>query len=82
MVPSSLGDLGAVGVAGAQTLTPTLSGPERFPIGLWWPPPPSETTNQRYSEIAAAGFNFVIGGNGVNNDAYNPTALQVAGAKT
>jgi hypothetical protein len=51
-----------------------------FPIGIWWPPPPSKTTTTTYNEIAAAGFNFVIGGNGVINDTYNPTALKAAGA--
>jgi hypothetical protein len=56
-----------------------LSG-DTYPIGLWWPPPPTETTIERYKEIAAAGFNFVIGGNGVTNDSYNPAALKAAGA--
>jgi hypothetical protein len=78
LVPGSLAGLG--GVASAQTTwVPTiLAGPE-YPIGIWWPPPPSQTTTQRYQEIAAAGFNFVIGGNGVINDTYNPTALKAAG---
>jgi hypothetical protein len=44
---------------------------DRFPIGLWSPPPPSESTPARYQEIADAGFTFVIGGNPV------PDAVQV-----
>ncbi len=81
-IPTSLAGLGG-GVASAQTTTPTvptiLAGPE-FPIGLWWPPPPEQTTTQRYKEIANAGFNFVIGGNGVHTNTTNQTALNVAKA--
>jgi hypothetical protein len=82
-IPSSLAGLGQGGVASAQTTTPgvpTILGGQEYPIGLWWPPPPKQTTTKRYKEIAAAGFNFVIGGNGVNNDTYNPAALKAAGA--
>ncbi len=72
--PASFAGLG-VEEASAQTSgAPTILGGDKFPIGLWWPPPPSQTTTQRYTEIAAAGFNFVIGGNGVTNDTYNPAA--------
>jgi hypothetical protein len=41
---------------------PLIGGPE-FPIGIFWPPPPDETTAQRYRDIADAGFTFVITGN-------------------
>ncbi|WP_222853993.1 hypothetical protein [Fodinicola acaciae] len=41
---------------------PLIGGPE-FPIGIFWPPPPYETTASRYAEIAAAGFTFVVSGN-------------------
>lgn len=41
---------------------PLIGGPE-FPIGLFWPPPPFETTLERYEEIADAGFTFLITGN-------------------
>jgi hypothetical protein len=76
---SSLAGLG--GAASAQTTgSPTILSGGVYPIGLWWPPPPTQTTTQRYQEIAAAGFNFVLGGNGVTNDTYNPTALKAAGA--
>jgi hypothetical protein len=63
----------------AQTTgTPEILTSGEYPIGLWWPPPPGETTVARYREIAAAGFNFVIGGNGVSNDASIPDALDAA----
>jgi hypothetical protein len=79
-VPASLTVL--PGTASAQTTTPvvvpTILGGTEYPIGLWWPPPPSETTVERYQEIAAAGFNFVVGGNGVSNDDINPAALEAA----
>jgi hypothetical protein len=52
----------------------------RYPIGLWWPPPPEQTSNERYAEISAAGFNFVIGGYGVGTEAENPQALNAASA--
>lgn len=77
-IPASLACSGG-GIASTQTL-PILLDTEQFPIGLWWPPPPTQTTAQRYQEIAAAGFNFVIGGNGVINDTYNPAALEAAQA--
>lgn len=52
--------------------------PGRYPVGLWWPPPPGKTNAYRYREISEAGFNFVIGGNGVTNDETNPAALDAA----
>ncbi len=51
-----------------------------YPIGIWGPPPPEETTPERYKQIKDAGFNFVIGGNGVVTDRHNPAALDVAAA--
>lgn len=62
-----------------MTGTPEILTSGEYPIGLWWPPPPGETV-ERYQEIAAAGFNFVIGGNGVTNDASIPDALDAATA--
>jgi hypothetical protein len=41
---------------------PLTGGPE-FPIGLFWPPHPYESTPERYAEIKAAGFDFIISGN-------------------
>ena len=51
-----------------------------YPIGIWGPPPPEETTSARYKQIKDAGFNFVIGGNGVTTDRQNPAALDAAAA--
>ncbi|TCO21393.1 hypothetical protein EV652_111304 [Kribbella steppae] len=41
---------------------PLTGGPE-FPIGLFWPPHPYASTPERFAEIKAAGFDFVISGN-------------------
>ncbi len=53
-----------------------------YPIGIWSPPPPEETTPERYKQIKDAGFNFVIGGNGVATDRHNPAALDAAAANS
>jgi len=79
MFPASLlaGPAGAQdAVSGIQILSPD----GEYPIGIWWPPPPEQTSTPRYAEIAAAHFNFVIGGNGVGNDTANPPALEAAEA--
>lgn len=65
--------------AAAPEVSAILAGRE-YPIGIWWPPPPAETTVERYQQIAQAGFNFVIGGNSVSNDTTNQVALQAATA--
>jgi len=67
------------GVPAFASTSPLLSDGQ-YPIGLFWPPPPDQTTVERYQEIAAADFNFVIGGNGVTNDSTNPAALDAAAA--
>ena len=77
IIPSSLALWG--GGPALAALPPLLSDGQ-YPIGLFWPPPPDQTTVERYQEIAAAGFNFVIGGNGVTNDRTNPGALDAAAA--
>jgi hypothetical protein len=77
IIPSSLA-LGR-GAPAFAAKSPLLSDGQ-YPIGLFWPPPPDQTTVERYKEIAAAGFNFVIGGNGVINDSTNPGALDAAAA--
>lgn len=76
-LPSSLAALGAESALGA---TAGILSDGRYPIGLWWPPPPEQTTVYRYKQIAEAGFNFVIGGNGVGNDDENAQALKAAAA--
>src|SRR5215217_1917858 len=67
-MPALLGGLG--GASSATTLTtgrPTTFSGEEYPIGLWSPPPPRQPTEERYQEIAAAGFTFVVGGNGIQD---------------
>lgn len=86
VLPASLAFL--AGPSGAQAAASGLPiAGEDYPIGIWWPPPPElppdppgKTREEYYAEIAAAGFNFVIGGNGVVNDTHNPPALQAASA--
>lgn len=56
-----------------------LAGPE-YPIGFWWPPPPAETTIERYAEIAHAGFTFVTSGNGVVDQPITSSMLAAAEA--
>ncbi|WP_335971373.1 hypothetical protein [Streptomyces sp. CA2R106] len=46
----------------ASAELPLTGGPD-FPIGLFWPPHPYETTLARYQEMADAGFTFLITGN-------------------
>ena len=80
-MPALLASLGEA--SSAQTITtgkPTILSGEEYPIGLWSPPPPTETTEERYQEIAAAGFNFVVGGNGIQDDSTNTAALEAATA--
>ncbi|WP_020573962.1 hypothetical protein [Actinopolymorpha alba] len=47
-----------------------LVGGEEFPIGLWWPPPPFETTLERYQEIKDAGFTYTHSNNYLFADAH------------
>ena len=77
LLPSSMLFAGAEPAFGA---TAEILADGRFPIGVWWPPPPEMTTTARYEQIRQAGFNFVIGGNGVVNDTTNSSALRAAAA--
>jgi hypothetical protein len=61
---------------GAEISSPFLN--QGFPIGIFWPPPASESTAARYQQIADAGFTFVIGGNGVTNLMTVPAALDAS----
>jgi hypothetical protein len=80
LVPAYLSSLAARPSA-AQTVSPEiLSRDGQFPIGVWWPPPPAKTTPARYAEIVRAGFNFVIGGNGVTTTELHARALDAAAA--
>ncbi len=81
LIPASVSGPGGASSAQAATTfsRPTILAGGEYPIGLWWPPPPGKTTVYRYQEIAEAGFNFVIGGNGLQTDDTNRRALEAAG---
>lgn len=51
-----------------------------FPIGIFWPPSPADTTNARYAEISQMNANFVVAGNGIGDFATNDQALACAAA--
>lgn len=55
-----------------------LVGGSEFPIGVFWPPPPYQTTVERYGEMRDAGFNFVITGNYVDDQAIIRHTLAIA----
>lgn len=59
---SMLPSVTAPAAATARAELPLIGGPQ-FPIGIFWPPHPYETTVSRYAEIAGAGFTFVVSGN-------------------
>ncbi|MFJ2954975.1 hypothetical protein [Streptomyces sp. NPDC087270] len=66
-IPATRSGAGAAGPADApldavSADLPLTGGPD-FPIGLFWPPHPYETTLARYREITDAGFTFLITGN-------------------
>ncbi len=78
--------VGAQAAGGPEILTDA-----RYPIAAWWPPPPVDNdpndptfderkTNELYAEFAGAGFNVVLGGNGVANDRANRLALDACQA--
>lgn len=79
VLPAYLAALGSASSAQTAVRGAGITGGE-YPIGIWWPPPPSKTTVGRYKEIADAGFNFVVGGNGVNGHPDYPAALEAAEA--
>jgi hypothetical protein len=58
--------------AGAAAYSPPISP---FPIGIFWPPGPSETTDARYAEIANMNANLIIGSNNISTPAFNDIAL-------
>jgi hypothetical protein len=61
-----------------------LIGGATFPIGAFWPPPPTQITLERYQEIADAGFTFFINGNylwDATGIAYALRIAQQAGLK-
>ncbi len=71
------GPAGSASAAAAADVPRLLDG-TRYPIGLWWPPHPFATNDERYAEIAEAGFTFAIGGNYVNDQWISRWALASA----
>lgn len=51
---------------------------QSFPIGIFWPPSPSNTTNANYADISAMNANFIVGGNGVSDFTSSDAALGYA----
>ncbi|MFD0716272.1 beta-galactosidase [Paenibacillus sp. GCM10027626] len=59
--------------AGTTTVSP-------FPIGIFYPPEPAETSDAAYADIANMNATFVVGTNNVVSHASNERALQYAAA--
>ncbi len=83
------GSLVSPNVAAAQAAGgPEILNDGRYPIVAWWPPPPvpntgtresqQEATDARYAELAGAGFNTAIGGNGVSSVRASRLALDAS----
>ncbi|MGW3493803.1 hypothetical protein [Streptomyces sp. NPDC001020] len=66
--------------AAATAPVPRMLNGNRYPIGMWWPPHPFESTDARYAEIAEAGFTFAVGGNYLNDDIISRRVLSLAAA--
>ncbi|MFF0270096.1 hypothetical protein [Kribbella sp. NPDC004536] len=64
--------------AAAACVDLPLVGGAEFPIGLFWPPPPYQTTVDRYGDIRTAGFNFLITGNYLDDQAIIRQTLAIA----
>ena len=81
-VPTMIGTGRAFGngLDGHASHSGDVFGDGAYPVGFWWPPPPAETTDRRYAEIADAGFTFVTGGNGVTDLDLSTKLLRAAGA--
>lgn len=55
-----------------------MRNPVKLTIAAFWPPPPHETTPERYQEIADAGIELVITGNYLNDQVILEHALMCA----
>ncbi|MBP1989460.1 FIMAH domain-containing protein [Paenibacillus eucommiae] len=62
------------------SLTAVPVVPNTFPIGLFWPPGPADTTQARYEEMREMNANFFIGNNSVTQPHLNDAALNLAAA--
>ncbi|WP_435134965.1 hypothetical protein [Actinacidiphila sp. bgisy144] len=76
-VVAATGGSDRAATAAASADLPLTGGPD-FPIGLYWPPHPYETTLARYQEITDAGFTFLITGNYQLDEASANQALGLA----
>jgi len=83
------GPLFSQDAAGAQVVgRPDILTDFRYPIATWWPPPPvprddpdaAVKTDALYAQLTGAGFNTVLGGNGVANNRANRLALDACAA--
>lgn len=68
----------ATTASAADGTVPRMLSGDRYPIGMWWPPHPFETNDERYQQMAEAGFTFAIGGNYLNDDVVSRWALGTA----
>ncbi|SEO54256.1 hypothetical protein [Actinacidiphila rubida] len=76
-VPASASGSAPASSAVSSADLPLTGGPD-FPIGLFWPPHPFETTPARYQEISDAGFTFLITGNYQFDEQSGGWALKMA----
>ncbi|UVI32732.1 cohesin domain-containing protein [Paenibacillus spongiae] len=65
---------GAVALAGEPDVR---SAADTFPIGIFWPPGPQETSFGKYEEIKDMNANFIVAGNGlVDPGGIDPALVQ------
>lgn len=60
------------GISTAQAIIPDVNP---FPIGVYWPPSPENTTAEKYQEIKDMNATYVLMGNGVDETSENDVAL-------
>ncbi|MBP1996988.1 cohesin domain-containing protein [Paenibacillus eucommiae] len=63
-------------VQASSNPTPTVAG--EFPIGIFWNPPPSETSDASYADIRAMNANFIVATNLLTTPATTDWALEKA----
>ncbi len=51
---------------------------QSFPIGIFWPPSPANTSSASYADISAMNATFIVGGNGLSDYSSNDAALGYA----
>lgn len=64
--------------ASAEEMQKSRPGKKEFPIGIFWPPSPQDTTDEKYAELKNMNVNFIVGGNGLETRESNLAALQLA----